>query len=161
MALRLKIPTASKGAQRPNGGLLSRDPLIRFALLGFLCASLVVIGVFSYWYVKYDRIIEERFRGPVFSSSAKIYASPRILKVGQGVSTGDIAADLRRAGYSETGESSMGTFRQRAGAIEISPGPESYHSQEPATITVSGARFRKSTAAPPGISPRTNWNRNS
>src|SRR5690242_16426544 len=57
MALRLKIPTAQTGATRRNGGLLSRDPVIRFALLGFLFVSLLVIGVFSYWYVKYDRII--------------------------------------------------------------------------------------------------------
>jgi len=45
---------------------------VRFALFGFLSASLVVLGVFAYWYVKYDRIIEQRFRSPAFASSAKI-----------------------------------------------------------------------------------------
>src|SRR5215470_7243007 len=112
MALRLKIPSASTGARR-KGGLLSNDPLIRFALLGFLSASLLVIGVFAYWYVKYDRIIEERFRGPVFSSSAKIFAAPRIVKVGAKTALSDIAGDLRRAGYSEKDtHSPMGSYRQ-------------------------------------------------
>jgi penicillin-binding protein 1B len=115
--------------------------VIRFALLGFLFVSLLVVGVFSYWYVKYDRIIEERFRGPVFSSSAKIFAAPQVVKVGAKLSTSDIAADLRHAGYSEKdGESPMGSFRQHGGTIEISPGPESYHSQEPATISVAGGQ---------------------
>ena len=29
-------------------------------------------GVFSYFYVKYDRIITRRFEGPVFANAAKI-----------------------------------------------------------------------------------------
>ena len=32
---------------------------------------------FSYFYIKYDRIIEKRFRTPVFANSAKIYALPQ------------------------------------------------------------------------------------
>ena len=140
MAVRVKIPTSRKGARRRTGGLFARDPIIRFALLGFLSAALVVVGVFSYWYVKYDLIIAQRFQGPVFANSAKIYAAPKVVRVGSKATISEIAAELRRAGYSnKEGESPMGSYRLRAGSIEVSPGPESYHSPEPATISfVSG-----------------------
>jgi penicillin-binding protein 1B len=141
VAIRLKIPTGRSAGKGRKGRPLARDPLVRFALLGFLCVSLVVIGVFAYWYVKYDRIIQQRFQGPVFATSAKIFAAPRVMKAGAKITTSELAAELRHAGYSEKGsDSPMGSYRVHGGSIEILPGPESYHSQEPATITVSGGQ---------------------
>src|ERR1700686_267830 len=142
MALKLKIPTARSIGQRGRGrgqsSLLARDPMVRIALLGFLSLSLLVVGFFTYWYVKYDRIIEQRFRGPVFASSAKIFASPQVVKIGSKLSISEIAAELRHAGYSEKeGESPLGSYRLHGGSIEVLPGPESYHSPEPATISVA------------------------
>ncbi len=43
----------------------------------FVVLAVAIGGLFSYYYIKYDRIIEQRFKGPVFSSSAKIYAIPQ------------------------------------------------------------------------------------
>ncbi len=138
MAIKLKIPRGRSGGQHGRGGLLSGSPVVRIALLGFLTASLVVVGFLSYWYVKYDRIIEERFRGPAFASAAKIFAAPHVVRVGSKLTVSEIAADLRHAGYTENeGESALGSYRRQGGSIEISPGPESYHSPEQATITVS------------------------
>ena len=132
MAIRLKIPTG--GDKRPR----SKDPLVRFALLGFLSVSLVVLAFFAYWYVRYDRIIEQKFRGQVFATSAKIYATPQIVRVGSKYTVPEIAAALRRAGYAEKeGESRLGSYRVHGSTIEISPGPESYHSAETATISVA------------------------
>src|SRR6202142_988227 len=144
MTIKLRIPTAGRSGQGGKGrgggrgkGLLPRDRIIRFALLGFLSAALVVVGSFAYWYVKYDRIIEQRFRGAVFASSAKIFAAPQVVKVGSKLTTSGIAAELRHAGYSEKeDESLLGSYRLHSGSIEVLPGPESYHSPEPATITV-------------------------
>jgi penicillin-binding protein 1B len=140
VAIKLKIPKASNGA-RGRKGLLPRDPIIRAALLAFLSVSLLLAGFFSYFYVKYDRIIEQRFRGPVFTNSAKIFAGPRVVRVGSEFTVREIAAELRRAGYGEKdGESMLGSYRVHAGSIEVLPGPESYHSPEPATITVADGR---------------------
>jgi penicillin-binding protein 1B len=154
MAVKLKIPNARRagsGARgRGKGSLLAHDPIVRLALLGFLFASLVVVGFFAYWYVKYDRIIEQRFRGPVFASSAKIFAAPQVVRVGSKLTVSSIAAELRHAGYSEKeGDSSLGSYRVHGGSIEVLPGPESYHSPEEATITVaegkvSGIKSRSS-----------------
>ena len=138
MAIKLKIPTVRSGGKRGKSRLLSHDPIVRFAVLGFLSISLVVLGVFAYWYVKYDRIIEERFRGPVFASSAKIFAAPQVVRVGSKLTVSEIAAVLRHAGYTEKeGASALGSYRAHGGSIEVLPGPESYHSPEAATITVA------------------------
>src|SRR5450759_5355077 len=138
MAIKLKIPTARSGGNRGKSLLLARDPIVRIALLAFLSVSLLVVGFFAYWYVKYDRIIEQRFRGPAFASSAKIFASPQVVKIGSKLTLSEIAAQLRHAGYSEKdGESLLGSYRLHGGSIEVLPGPESYHSPEPATISVA------------------------
>jgi penicillin-binding protein 1B len=142
MAIKLKIPTTrsagQRGRSRGQTSLLARDPVVRIALLGFLSLSLLVVGFFAYWYVKYDRIIEQRFRGPVFASSAKIFAAPQVVKIGSKLTVSEISAELRHAGYSEKeGASPLGSYRQHGGSIEILPGPESYHSPEPATISVA------------------------
>jgi penicillin-binding protein 1B len=142
MAIKLKIPAARNGNQSGRGrgknGFLARDPIVRIALISFLSLSLLVVGFFAYWYVKYDRIIEQRFRGPVFASSAKIFAAPQVVRVGEKMTVPEIAAELRHAGYAEKdGESPLGSYRLHGGSIEVLPGPESYHSPEPATITIA------------------------
>jgi len=137
MAIKLKIPAAGSGG-RGKGRMISHDPIVRVALLAFLSVALVVIGVFAYWYVKYDHIIEQRFRGPAFATSAKIFAAAPVVKVGANLTVSEIAAELRHAGYSEKeDESPLGSYRLHGGSIEVLPGPESYHSPEPATITVT------------------------
>src|SRR6202167_775555 len=138
MAIKVKIPSARSPGKGGKGHLLSRDPIVRFALLTFLSVSLLVVGFFAYWYVKYDPLIEQRFRGPVFASSAKIFAAPQIVRVGAKMTVSEIAAELRHAGYTDKeGESPLGSYRLHGGSIEVMPGPESYHSPESATITVA------------------------
>lgn len=144
MAIKLKIPRASGGKS-----LLPRDPIVRAALLVFLIVSAAVVGVFSYYYVTYGRIIDKRFSGAVFSNSAKIYAIPKTVRVGEKIDAHQIAAELRRAGYSE-GQSHLGTYRLVDHGIEISPGPESYHSPEPATVAIRGGKVESITSKPGG-----------
>lgn len=136
MAIKLKIPKRKKSATGSQGGV-SRDPVIRIALVAFIVLAIGISAWFSYFYVKYDRIIEQRFRGPVFSTSAKIYALPRAVKVGERIDAREIATQLQRAGYAENSNSPMGSYRLVSGGIEIKPGPQSYHSPEPATIRIA------------------------
>ncbi len=140
LAIKLKIP---KG----NGGrFFIRDPLLRAAAIAFLVVAVAVTAFFAYYYVKYDRIIEARFKGQVFSNSAKIYAIPETVRLGEKIEVREIAAELRRAGYSEReGQSPMGSYKLLTGAIEINPGPQSYHSPEPATIRVTDGQVESIT----------------
>ena len=136
MSIKVKIPKRKNGATTGKG-LLANDPVVRFALAVFVILSVGLCGWFSYYYIKYDRIIDQRFRGQVFSSSASIYAIPRALRVGEKVDPREVASQLRRAGYAENdAPSPMGNYRMLGNGIEIKPGPQSYHSPEPATIRV-------------------------
>jgi penicillin-binding protein 1B len=126
---------------------LPRDPVLRAALTLFLILAVSFTALFSYYYIKYDRIIERRFRTPVFSNSAKIYALPRTVRMGQNVEARQIAAELKRAGYSDSvGQSKLGSYRLVSDGIEITPGPESYHSPEPAHISIENGQVESITS---------------
>jgi penicillin-binding protein 1B len=141
VAIRLKIPKTN-GNPKSGKSFLSRDPVIRASLFAFLIVAMGVVGVFSYFYVKYDRVIEKRFSNPVFSNAAQIYAIPKTLRPGQAADGRAIAAELRHAGYADKdGQSQLGTYRLFRDGIEISPGPESYHSPDPARIVISGGKI--------------------
>lgn len=146
MAIKIRIPHRNTRSRR-NG----RDPVLRFAFAAFLVLALFFAGAFSYYYVKYERIIARRFSGPVFANAAKIYARPVSLSVGEKADVKEIAADLRHAGYSEkSGQSSMGTYRLTTSSIQIQPGPGSYHSPESATIRLRDGAIESITASSGG-----------
>ena len=147
MSIKIKIPKA--GGAKSGKGMrgLPRDPVLRAGLIVFLLLAVSFTVLFSYYYVKYDRIIEKRFRTPVFSNSAKIYALPRTVREGEKISAKEIAADLRRAGYSDKeGQSPLGSFQLVKDGIEVTPGPESYHSPESAHISVEDGAIAKITS---------------
>jgi len=137
VTIKIRIPkSGGDGAEKKVRGL-PRDPVLRAAVVAFLILAVTFTCVFSYYYIKYDRIITKRFKTPVFANSAKIYALPRVVRDGEQIEAKEIAAELRRAGYSDKdGASSLGTFHLVNGGIEITPGSESYHAPEPAKISV-------------------------
>jgi penicillin-binding protein 1B len=126
---------------------LPRDAVVRAILIVFLTLSILVVGAFSYFYVKYDRVIVKRFSSPVFSNSAHIYAAPKVIRPGQPVPAKTIAAELRHAGYAEkSDQSKMGSYRLVNDGIEITPGPESYHSPDPARIVMHDGKVASITS---------------
>ncbi|HWW13059.1 MAG TPA: PBP1A family penicillin-binding protein [Candidatus Dormibacteraeota bacterium] len=141
MAIKIKIPKSGNGNGRRG---LPRDPVLRAALVIFLVVAIGLGGFFCYFYIKYDRIIAQRFRSPVFSNSAKIYALPRTVHDGDRADAKEIAASLRRAGYSDKdGQSPLGSFHLVKDGIEITPGPESYHSPEEAHIVIQDGQVER------------------
>ena len=83
MTIKIRIPKA----RGENAGRilrwLPRDPVLRAALVAFLILAVSFTVLFSYFYIKYDRIIEKRFRTPIFANSAKIYALPKTVRDGE------------------------------------------------------------------------------
>ncbi len=149
MTIKIKIPKTRGQTEGKRIGGLPRDPVLRAGLIVFLMLAVTFTGLFSYYYVKYDRIIERRFRTPVFSNSAKIYALPRTVRNGEQIDAKEIAAELRRAGYADAGHpdkagpSQLGSFRLLNDGIEITPGPDSYHSPEAARITIQDGQVAR------------------
>jgi penicillin-binding protein 1B len=143
VTIKIRIPKGSGGSTKKIRGL-PRDPVLRAALVVFLILAVSFTVVVSYFYIKYDRIIEKRFRSPVFANSAKIYALPKTVRDGEQIGAREIAMDLQRAGYAEKeGESKLGSFRVSKDGIEITPGLESYHSPEPARISIHDGQVDK------------------
>jgi penicillin-binding protein 1B len=150
VAIKIKIPKngENRGKDKDSSRIgLPRDPVVRAAIIVFLVVAVALGGSFSYFYIKYDRIIAQRFRTPVFSNSAKIYALPRTVHDGDKTDAKEIATALRRAGYSDKdGQSPLGTFQLITGGIEITPGPESYHSPEAARIAFQDGEVERITS---------------
>ena len=48
--------------------------------------AVVLVGgasVFTFYYVRYSRLIDERLRGPVFPNVSQVYAAPESLRLDQ------------------------------------------------------------------------------
>jgi penicillin-binding protein 1B len=98
---------------------------------------LAVCAVFGYFYVSYRHVVDERLKQPIFANTAKVFAAPREVRPGQKFTVRLIANELHDAGYSADGASQvsqLGTYSMGAHSITVRPGPESYHSQDSATI---------------------------
>jgi len=133
MRIRIRIPK-----------LLGEHPwpslLLRGALVVVAAVALVVLVVGTYFYFKYQGIVDERLKQPIFANTAKIYAAPREVRPGQRLTVRLIAEELREAGYSADGASRLsplGTYSEGVQTISARPGPESYHSQDGATIRIA------------------------
>lgn len=134
MAVKLKLP--------PNR-IIAEKPLWETVLI-FVCIAftftLLILGItFSYYSNKYKQVVDQRLSRPLFNQTPRIYAAPREVRVGQKLTAGSIAQQLRTAGYTPPGSnaSPMGTYDLRGDSISVHPGPQSYHSQEGATISFS------------------------
>ena len=92
MALKIKLAM-------PTGNHPWTMLALRVALVGVGVASVVVVGVFSFYYFKYEGIVDTRLKQPLFAQTAKIYAAPREVRPGQKLGIQLIANELREAGY--------------------------------------------------------------
>ncbi|HXE91230.1 MAG TPA: PBP1A family penicillin-binding protein [Terriglobales bacterium] len=152
MATRTKIPPRSK---RRVGSRTSRAfgriPIPR-SLPGRILLSIAVLvavtglSLFIWIYVKYDRMVDRRMSGQIFTNASKIYAAPRLVRVGDRLTAHDVASELRRAGYTSEGENSpvrMGSYRMLGDSIEIHPGAESYFAAQQGRIYFRGGQVSR------------------
>jgi len=117
-------------------------PVGKTLAISFTLALLLVAGVLTHYYVKYSNLIDQKLRAGPFANTSKIFAAPRLVAVGDQLTAADIAADLRRCGYTESRGNPIGSFQLRAdGDVEIFPGPNSYFDEEAGLIKFSGGRI--------------------
>jgi penicillin-binding protein 1B len=90
------------------------------ALLGILI--LICSSVFIYFYVRYSRMIDARFRGEVAVRTTGLYASPRSIRVGSGATLAATRNYLEGIGYVERtkdADAKRGRFAVRDNLLEI------------------------------------------
>jgi len=130
----LKIRLARPAGQHPVSTLVLRISLLTIAAL-----AVIGLAVFGFFYVKYQHVVDERLKQPIFANTAKIFAAPREVRPGQKLTVSLIANEMREAGYTADGASQaspLGTYSEGAQSITIYPGLQSYHSQDSATIRI-------------------------
>ena len=142
MTIKVKIPRkrpVSAAGIRRRPGFDWHHPAVKIGGIALLAVAIVFALTFTHFYLKYEKIIDARLRGNLISNSARIYARPRSVWVGETISATEIESELRRAGYSEDGRntaSPLGTYKLVKGGIQVSPGPESYHNQDGAILHI-------------------------
>jgi penicillin-binding protein 1B len=102
-----------------------RRRLIRPAtVIPAVALAVLVAGVLAYYYTVFSERIDRLLRGEVFTRSAGIYAAPKQLRVGEGMSADDLVARLRRAGYVERAQqadNARGRYQLDGAGLEIEP----------------------------------------
>lgn len=110
----------------------------------FLASSvfLITCGVltFTYYYVHFARIIEEKLAEGPFPNTSLLFASPRTVTIGDEATASEIAVQLKHAGYTEESGNRSGWYHLRPGAIEVFPGPDSYFDDEAGVLKFDGDR---------------------
>ena len=127
---------------------IRRSLLVRFLLSKWgkafvvctILALTVAVGTFTYYYVKYARMIEDKLAAGPFATTSLLYAAPRPVMIGDDGQLSEMAAYLHRCGYTESNTSRIGWYHLRSDAIEINPGPDAYDS-EGATIKVENGKI--------------------
>lgn len=138
MALKIKFA-------KPKGTHPIRVYALRAVLGAIALVGVVVLGLFGFYYIHYESIVDARLKQPLFAQTAKIYATPREVRPGQKLGIQLLESELREAGYTSGAASSaspMGTYSVSAGTISVRPGPQSYHSQDAATIRISNGQVQ-------------------
>jgi penicillin-binding protein 1B len=140
MAVKVKIPNVAVR-------ITAKKALIG---AGIFCGVALVLGVmvFTFYWTKYGHIVDDRLKHPLFTETAKIYAAPPEIRPGQKLTSHEVTQALQQAGYSVDGEgpaSPMGTYAVNARAVTIHPGPQSYHSQDGATISFADSAVSQIT----------------
>src|SRR4051812_39990196 len=128
----------------PRGSGLTHlvlGPTGRIVIILFSLFVIVGLGAFTYFYARYARIIDGKLRAGIFANSAKIFAAPESVAVGDAITPNDIATDLRRSGYTESRGNPVGYYQIHSNSIEIFPQSDSYFDQEPGLIRFANGKI--------------------
>src|SRR5256714_11514243 len=106
-----------------------RRRLIRPAtVIPVIVLTVVTVGVLGYYYYVFSQRIDRLLRGEVFTRSAGIYAAPKQIRAGSGLSIDDVVAQLKRAGYVERvqqADNARGRYATDGAALEVEPSKDS------------------------------------
>ena len=104
-------------------------------------AILTSASVFTYYYVKYSRLIDTRLTGRVFQNTTQIFSAPETISVGQTWTPDDLITYLTRVGYRpEADPSALGQYTVEKNTVDIRPSKLSYFGGSNALAVQFGER---------------------
>jgi len=97
-------------------------------ILGFvLLCSLTAAGTFTYFYIKYSRMIDQRLSGHGLKNATQLYSAPARIVAGAKIERDELIAYLQRAGYRpDIIHGAIGRYVLQGSTIEIRPGAPSF-----------------------------------
>jgi penicillin-binding protein 1B len=118
------VKYANKETERGFVGRWLRRIFRPPVIIALVFLTTVTIGILGYYWVIFSKRIDQLLNGEVFTRSAGIYAAPKELRVGENITTDDLLAYLKRAGYVEEGqqaESTRGRYHVDGATLDIKP----------------------------------------
>jgi penicillin-binding protein 1B len=96
-------------------------------LITFAACFLIAACTFTYYYVKYSRMIDARLSGHILQNTTQIFSAPERISDGQAWSQDDLVMYLQRAGYRPSqDDNSMGQYVVNEKTVDIRPSKVSY-----------------------------------
>jgi penicillin-binding protein 1B len=97
-------------------------------LLGFVALCVLAgAGTFTFFYIKYARMIDARLSGHILQNTTQIFSSPARISDGQAWSSEDLVTYLQRSGYRPVAdENSLGEYAINGSVVDIKPSRLSY-----------------------------------
>ena len=131
--VRIQIPRRARWVRMLVG------PAGRIAIGVCAGLTLVLLITFTFYYVRYSRLIDRKLRQGPFQSTSMVFSAPRTVSVGDEITPQEVVAQLHSSDYGESSGNRMGWYHRRGdGAVEIYPGPDSYFDDEAGVIRFSG-----------------------
>jgi len=88
---------------------------------------LLSAGAFTYFYIKYSRMIDARLSGRVLQNTTQIFSAPERISDGQAWSLDDLVMYMQRVGYrADDSENSPGQYTVEGNTVTIRPSKLSY-----------------------------------
>ena len=92
-----------------------------------LLAILVAAGTYTFYWVRFSHLIDQRLSGQVFGHTSHIFSAPEKIFVGEHISPGNLTGYLINNGYSESDvPGSPGRFEVTKSSVQIFPSESSY-----------------------------------
>ncbi len=134
MAVKVQVP------KKPSAARFALGPVGKIFLVLLVLAFTTGLAVFTYYYVKYSRLIEAKLAAGPFANTSMLFAAPRTVDVGDIADPQEIASDLRRSGYTESQSNRMGYFTLKPEEIDVYPGPDSYFKRDEGVIKFAAGK---------------------
>ena len=114
-------------------------------MLGFVAfCFLVAAGIFTFYYVKYSRMIDARLSGHILQNTTQIFSAPEHISDGQAWGPEDLVMYLQRVGYRpEADDWALGEYTVEGNSVDVKPSKLSFFGGSNAlAVQFSGKQIR-------------------
>jgi penicillin-binding protein 1B len=108
-------------------------------------ALLAAASIFTWYYIQYSRMIDQRLGGAVFTTTSRVFGAPPRIFPGQAMTRAELVAYLQRVGYAESEVAgTVGRYHLTATGVEVRPLAQSYFAgANPIRVEFSGSEVSR------------------